>query len=113
MGETAANLQNKQPFRTCQLGREGGFEHGESTPFTAHLRSHRGPRVFPALNLPLCICCLLKEGFYSSKREGIDAFFLTFSSGTCVVEAAAEVGHADPQPSWRGLCWPWWGIEPQ
>lgn len=50
--------------------------------------------MFPPLNLPLYICCLLKEGFYSAKREGIDAFFLTFSSGTCVVEAAAAGGGA-------------------
>lgn len=50
--------------------------------------------MLPPLNLTLCICCLSKEGFYSSKREGIDAFFLTFSSGTCVVEAAAVRGQA-------------------
>ena len=45
--------------------------------------------MFPPLNLPLYIHCLLKKGFYSGKSEGIDAFFLTLCSGTCVVQAAA------------------------
>lgn len=44
--------------------------------------------MFPPLNLPLYTHCLLKKGFYSGKSEGIDVFFLTFCSGTCVVRAA-------------------------
>lgn len=45
--------------------------------------------MFPPLNLPLYICCLLEKGFCSGKSEGIDAFFLTLCSGTCVIQAAA------------------------
>lgn len=93
MGEPAANFCRTSGL----LGPASSGEKGALSTRAPHLQHICAPTEGPGCSLlstppALCICCLLKEGFYSSKREGIDAFFFTFSQGTCVVEAAAVRG---------------------
>lgn len=75
MGETAANLQNKRPFRICQLGREGGFERVEITPFIPHLHSLRRGHKCSLLSIsPSIFAAFKRKVFVLAKVKGLMLF---------------------------------------
>lgn len=73
----SSQLTNKQPFRVCQVRREGCFERAETDPLPAHLHAQQSSNAHSLCSISFSIFTMsLKKSFVLMEVKGVLAHYL-------------------------------------